>query len=40
MYRFTNAEIESDSESDSEAESKSETELMAKLKPCSNSDFE
>ena len=40
MYRFINAEIESDSESDSEAESKSDTELMAKLKSGSDSDFE
>ena len=40
MYRFINAEIESDSESDSEAESKSDTELMAKLKFGSDSDFE
>ena len=36
MYRFINAEIESDSE----AESKFDTELMAKLKSGSDSDFE
>ena len=40
MSRFINAELESDSESDSETESKSDTELMAKLKSCSDSDSE
>ena len=38
MSRFINAELESDSESDLEAESKSDTELMAKLKPGSDSE--
>ena len=38
MSRFINAELESDPESDSEAESKSDTELMAKLKPGSDSE--
>ena len=38
MSRFINAELESDSESGLEAESKSDTELMAKLKPGSDSE--
>ena len=38
IFRFINAELESNSESDSEAESKSDTKLMAKLE--SNSDSE
>ena len=40
MSRFINAELESDWEPDSEAESKSDTELIAKLKSSSDSDFE
>ena len=39
MSRFINTELKSNLESDSEAESKSDTELMAKLKSGSDSDF-
>ena len=40
MYRFINTQLKSDSnsDSDSEAESKSDAELMAKLKPDSDSE--
>ena len=41
MSRFINTELksDSDSESDSEAESDSDAELMAKLKPYSDSEY-
>ena len=38
MFKFINAELESDLESDSEAEWKSDTELMTELKSGSDSD--
>ena len=38
MSRFIKTELKSDSELDSESESKSDTELMAKLKPDSDSE--
>ena len=40
MSRFISAKLKSDSGSNLEAESKSDTELMAKLKSSSDSDFE
>ena len=40
MSRFINTELKSGSDSDSETESKFDTELMAKLKSGSGSDFD
>ena len=40
MSRFVSAKLKADSESNLETESKSDTELMAKLKYSSHSDFE
>ena len=39
MSRFINAKLESDLESDSDLESKSDTEIIAKLKSDSDSEY-